>query len=98
MAHQHFDSTNGRLKMQRILVFAYGVTSYLIALVVFVYLAGFLGNILVPNSVDAAPVGPLWEALVINTLLIAAFGVQHTVMARPRFKELLSKIVPAPAE
>jgi len=84
--------------MKRILVFAYGVTSYVISVGTFVYLAGFLGNLLVPRSIDAAPVGPLWEALVVNTLLLGAFALQHSVMARPRFKEWWTRFVSTPVE
>jgi thiamine biosynthesis protein ThiS len=71
--------------MKRILIFAYGVTSYVICLGAFLYLAAFLGNLFVPRSIDAAPVGPLWESLLVNTLLLGAFALQHSVMARPRF-------------
>lgn len=84
--------------MKRILVFAYGVVNYAIALAIFLYLAGFLGNLFVPRSIDAALEGPLWEALLVNTLLIAAFGLQHSVMARPGFKQWLTRLVPKPAE
>jgi protein-S-isoprenylcysteine O-methyltransferase Ste14 len=84
--------------MNRIVVFAYGVISYVIALGAFVYLAGFLGNLFVPRSIDGAPVGPLWEALAVNTLLLAVFGLQHSVMARPGFKEWWTRFVPRPVE
>jgi protein-S-isoprenylcysteine O-methyltransferase Ste14 len=84
--------------MKRIVVFAYGVTNYAISLVAFVYLAGFLGNLFVPRSIDAAPVEPLWEALVINTLLLAVFALQHSVMARPKFKAWWTRFVPKSAE
>jgi protein-S-isoprenylcysteine O-methyltransferase Ste14 len=88
----------GDFAMKRILVFAYGVTSYVICLGAFFYLAGFLGNLLVPRSMDAAPVGPLGEALLVNTLLLGAFALQHSVMARPRFKAWWTRFVPTPAE
>lgn len=84
--------------MKRILVFAYGVISYVIFLGTFLYLAGFLGNLFVPRSIDAAPVGPLWAALLVNTLLLGAFALQHSVMARPKFKEWWTRFVPTPAE
>lgn len=84
--------------MKRALVFALGVTSYLIFLGTFVYLAGFLGNLFVPTSIDAAPAVPLWEAMLVNTLLLAAFGLQHSVMARPGFKCWWTRFVPTPAE
>jgi protein-S-isoprenylcysteine O-methyltransferase Ste14 len=84
--------------MKRLLVFVYGVTSYVISLGIFLYLAGFLGNLGVPRSVDAPRVGPLWTALVINALLLAVFGLQHSVMARPKFKQWWTQFVPKPAE
>jgi protein-S-isoprenylcysteine O-methyltransferase Ste14 len=84
--------------MKRYLVFAYGAASYVVSLGVFVYLAGFLGNLFVPRSIDGAPVGPLWEALVVNALLLGVFALQHSVMARPVFKAWLTRFVPKPAE
>ena len=84
--------------MKRYLVFAYGVASYVVSLGAFLYLAGFLGNLFVPRSIDAAPVGPLWEALVVNTLLLGMFALQHSVMARPGFKAWWTRFVPIPAE
>lgn len=84
--------------MKRILVFAYGVINYTITLGIMAYLAGFLGNLLVPRSIDAAVTDPLWVAVLVDALLIAAFGVQHSVMARPAFKTWLTRFVPKPAE
>jgi protein-S-isoprenylcysteine O-methyltransferase Ste14 len=84
--------------MKRILVFAYGVISYVIFLGIFLYLAGFIGNLFVPRSIDAAPDGPLWAALLVNTLLLVVFALQHSVMARPKFKQWWTRFVPEPAE
>jgi protein-S-isoprenylcysteine O-methyltransferase Ste14 len=84
--------------MKRILVFAYGVTNYGISLGVFLYLAGFLGNLFVTRSIDAAPIGPFWAALVVNTVLLGVFGLQHSVMARPKFKQWWTRFVPISAE
>jgi protein-S-isoprenylcysteine O-methyltransferase Ste14 len=84
--------------MKRFLVFAYGVVSYVVSLGAFLYLAGFLGNLFVPRSIDAAPVGPLWEALLVNSLLLGVFALQHSVMARPGFKAWWTRFVPKPAE
>jgi protein-S-isoprenylcysteine O-methyltransferase Ste14 len=84
--------------VKRFLVLIYGSVNYAICLGVFAYLAGFIGNVWVPRSLDAAPVAPLWQALLVDVLLIALFGLQHSVMARPSFKQLWTKLVPEPIE
>ena len=80
--------------MSRIISFIYGVVGHLGFLLGFLYLVGFLGNFCVPKSVDSGEVGPVGVALFINILLLAIFGIQHSVMARPGFKKWWTKIVP----
>jgi methanethiol S-methyltransferase len=84
--------------MRRIVFFAYGVVSHLLFLAVFAYMAGFVGNLLVPVSIDAPGMGFSWGALLSNALLVALFGVQHSVMARPGFKTRLTRVVPREIE
>ncbi len=61
-------------------------------------LAGFVGDFATPTRLDGQPSGPLIEGLLIDVLLIAAFGLQHSVMARPSFKRLWTQWVPWPVE
>ena len=84
--------------MQRYVFFLYGVVNHLLFLAVFAYLAGFVGNFLVPKTIDTTTGGTLGAALAINLLLLGLFAVQHSVMARPAFKRVWTRIVPQPIE
>jgi protein-S-isoprenylcysteine O-methyltransferase Ste14 len=84
--------------MKRWFVLLYGVASYVLFLGVFLYLIGWLGGFAVPTILDGPATTPLAAALLIDTLLLLLFGLQHSVMARPAFKRWWTQFVPKPAE
>jgi len=79
--------------LKKIASLVYGAAAYFAFLGVFLYLIAFSMN-LVPRSVSGAAHQPPLVALLVDVALIALFGVQHTVMARPRFKAWWVRIVP----
>ncbi len=80
--------------MGRYAAFIYGAFAYAYFLGVFLYAIGFVGDVLVPRGInDGAEPASAGMAIAINVLLLGLFGVQHSIMARPAFKRLWTKIV-----
>lgn len=84
--------------MGRSITFIYGIVVYVIFLVTFLYSIGFVGNVLVPKSIDSGAQGPIVASLVINLVLLSVFALQHSIMARPAFKRVWTKVIPQAAE
>ena len=85
-------------RVRRIGALSYGVICYAIFSATFLYLIAFLANVLVPKSIDSGTAGPVGWALLVNTGLLALFGLQHSVMARPGWKRVFTRVVPRSIE
>jgi protein-S-isoprenylcysteine O-methyltransferase Ste14 len=77
---------------------AYGLLAYGSFQVAITYAIGFIGNWVVPKSIDTGAVGPIGWGLLVNTGLLVLFVAQHTIMARPAFKRWWTQFVPKPME
>src|SRR6478672_13510342 len=85
--------------MSRTIALLFSIICYAIFFATFLYLIAFVGNLPVPKTVDAPLTALPREAkIIIDVGLIALFGIQHSVMARPRFKAAWTRIVPEPIE
>jgi protein-S-isoprenylcysteine O-methyltransferase Ste14 len=82
----------------RLLILFYAIVSYVVFLVSFLYALGFVGNYLVPKSIDVGGRTNVSEAIVIDLLLLGLFAIQHSVMARPAFKQWWTRFVAAACE
>jgi protein-S-isoprenylcysteine O-methyltransferase Ste14 len=81
--------------ISRIVILLYGVVSY------FIGVAGLLCLIL--PLVDLIPFGFLApessaNPIIWNVMLVSLWGLVHSVMCRDSFKQIITKIIPEPAE
>jgi protein-S-isoprenylcysteine O-methyltransferase Ste14 len=84
--------------LARVTTLLYGVLSYAAFFATFLYAIGFIGDVLVPKSIDSGAISSLPKAIVVDSALLAFFAFQHSVMARPWFKRVWTAIIPKAAE
>lgn len=86
--------------MSRVTSLIFAIVCYAIFFATFLYLICFVGDLsFAPLTVSrGGPQAAPAVAAVIDVALIALFGFQHSLMARPAFKRSWTKIVPPQAE
>ena len=76
--------------LPRVLRLGYAVGSYMIAMLGLSYFILFISDLFIPVTVNSGPFdGSMMSAFSINFALLLLFGLQHSVMARPKFKQWL---------
>ena len=96
--------------MKKTFYMLYAIVCYGIFFATFLYLIGFVENIsrfsfadqlspLFSKTLDTGEASlSVMPAILINLLLIALFGIQHSVMARAAFKQKWARFIPQPVE
>jgi protein-S-isoprenylcysteine O-methyltransferase Ste14 len=84
--------------MSRIIALLYGFASYAFFFVTFLYALCFVEGFVVPKTIDSGTPAALMESLIVNLALLAVFALQHSIMARPGFKQWWTQFVPKPVE
>ena len=84
--------------MSRLIIFLYGLVSYAVFFVTFLYAIGFVSGLAVPKTIDSGMAGGITEAVIVNLLLMSLFAIQHSVMARRQFKAWWTQFVPKAVE
>jgi protein-S-isoprenylcysteine O-methyltransferase Ste14 len=84
--------------VSRFVALLYGLVAYVAFFGTILYAIGFVTAGLVPKTIDTGPATPPAEAVIVDLLLMSLFAVQHSVMARPQFKQWWTQFVPKSVE
>lgn len=79
--------------MKRTIAFIYGLIAYILFLGAFLYAIAFVGDFLVPKTINTGTETPFAQAIVINLAVLTVFALQHSIMARPGFKKWWTQFV-----
>ena len=88
------------MNIKKLSIPIYGTLCYLLFLATYLYTIGFVTGFLVPKHIDSPgqPASSTTEALLTDAGILGLFAIQHTIMARGRFKRRFAKLLPEAAE
>ena len=84
--------------MKKTVMLVYGLLAYLLFLGSFIYFIGFLEDLVVPKTINTGTTGSTGKAMLVDFLLLTVFALQHSIMARPGFKQWWIRIIPPAIE
>ena len=84
--------------MRKVLEYTFSIVVYIMFLFTFLYAVGFIGGFVVSKTIDSGAQQGGAVALFVDSLLLGLFAIQHSVMARPAFKNFWTTIIPKTVE
>lgn len=84
--------------MKKALFFVFSIIAYLVAFAALVTWILSASNLIPTITIDRAPEIPFSKALVADLVLVALFGLHHSMAARSGFKAWLADFLPVPME
>jgi len=84
--------------MKKFIILVYGLLAYLVFLISFLYAIAFVGDFLVPKTINSEAESTGLSAIIMNLVLLSIFAIQHSIMARPAFKAWWTEIIGKSAE
>ena len=80
--------------MKKTALLVYGLIAYCIFLGSFIYFIAFLEDIIVPKTINTGDTATTGKAVLVDFTLLTVFALQHSIMARPGFKQWWTRIIP----
>ena len=78
--------------------FLFAGVAYLTFLITILYAIGFVSGLVVPKNINTGTKTGLFEAIVVDLILMSLFAIQHSVMARKSFKHWWMRFIPKSVE
>ena len=80
--------------LSRFTAFVFDGVAYVTFLFTILYAIGFVSGIVVPKAIDAGTESGVFEAIVVNLILISLFAVQYSRWARSSLKQREARFIP----